>query len=166
MFRKNLFRKNFRICFGHLSLRTGIAPLFCGPEDFFEQFLEEHLINQSFIFLSFDLKFFVLTKEFVCFNRLRLKKQNQNEPFKTILVVDTLEEGVVLATVHFQEGMGDMEMEAMEDLEVQAMAVHTGQVEVPMEDEGEDMGVGPTVEVMGVDMEVVVMVVAMVEVLV
>lgn len=75
-------------------------------------------------------------------------------------------EGVVLATVHFQEGMGDMEMEAMEDLEVQAMVAHTGQVEVRMEEEGVDMGVGPTVEVMEVDMEVVVMVVATVEVLV
>lgn len=75
-------------------------------------------------------------------------------------------EGVVPVTVHFQEGMEDMEMEAMVDLEVQAMVAHIGQVEVRMEEEGEDMGVGHTVEVMGVDMEVVVMVVAMVEVLV
>lgn len=112
------------------------------------------------------MKFFVLTTAFVCVNRLRLKKLNQNVLFKTILVVDTLVEGVVLATVHFQEGMGDMEMEAMEDLEVQAMVAHTGQVEVRMEEEGVDMGVGPTVEVMEVDMEVVVMVVATVEVLV
>lgn len=63
-----------------------------------------------------------------------------------------------MATVQGQVGIVDMEMEVMEDLVVQAILALTDLEEVMVE-EGEDMEVGATMEVMEVDMVVVDMVV-------